>query len=58
MYADSYKKNPTVGVAGSGVINIRDRLGSIGGRVELVAKPGCGVTLHGSVPISNAANVR
>lgn len=49
--------DPTVEVAGSGVVNICDRLGSIGGRVELVAKPGCGVTLRGSVPISTAANV-
>jgi len=44
--------DPSAEATGSGVINIRDRLGSIGGGVDLVAKPGSGVTLRGYVTIA------
>lgn len=44
--------DPSAELTGSGVVNIRDRLGSIGGGLDLTAKPGCGVTLRGYVPIA------
>ena len=44
--------DPSAEATGSGVINIRDRLGSIGGGVDLVAKPGSGVTLRGYVTMA------
>ena len=44
--------DPSADSTGSGVVNIRDRLGSIGGGLDLTAKPGSGVTLRGYVPVN------
>jgi signal transduction histidine kinase len=35
---------------GHGVLNIRDRIGAIGGIAEWESSPGSGTRLHGSVP--------
>jgi len=45
----------TVEPAGSGIVNIRDRLGSIGGGLELTARPGGGAILRGHVPVAGRA---
>jgi signal transduction histidine kinase len=36
--------------SGRGLANMRDRLGSVGGRVKLVSAPECGVAVQGWVP--------
>ena len=36
--------------AGSGITNIRDRMASVGGRVEIASMPGAGTTVGGAVP--------
>jgi two-component system, NarL family, sensor kinase len=36
--------------AGTGLTNMRDRIGSLGGRFSLEASPGRGVRVHGTVP--------
>ena len=35
---------------GSGLANMEDRLGAVGGRVKLVSAPECGVAVQGWVP--------
>ena len=35
---------------GSGLANMEDRLGAVGGRVRVVSAPGCGVAVQGWVP--------
>ena len=44
--------DPAAERSGSGVVNVRDRLGSIGGGVDLVTRPGAGVTVRGYVPVA------
>ena len=44
--------DPATERPGSGVVNVRDRLGSIGGGVDLVTRPGAGVTVRGYVPVT------
>src|ERR1700680_678786 len=38
---------------GAGLTNMRDRLGAVGGTIEVASTPGRGSTVHGSVPVSN-----
>jgi signal transduction histidine kinase len=37
---------------GSGVLNMRDRLEALGGRLAVSSRPGGGTTVHGSIPLS------
>ena len=37
--------------AGAGLINMRDRIDTVGGAVEVVSRPGHGTVVRGSVPI-------
>jgi signal transduction histidine kinase len=37
-------------LSGSGLANMKDRLGTVGGRVKVVSAPGCGVAVQGWVP--------
>ncbi len=39
---------------GHGFVNMRDRLGAIGGSLDVESAPGCGVRVRGSVPTSPA----
>jgi len=42
---------------GSGIENMRDRAESVGGRLEVEASPGAGVTVRGAVPLQAASEV-
>jgi signal transduction histidine kinase len=44
----------TIASGGRGLDNIRDRLGAIGGDLEVITKREAGVTVRGSVPIDGA----
>jgi signal transduction histidine kinase len=35
---------------GFGILNMRDRIGAVGGDLEVVSQPGVGTTVHGTVP--------
>lgn len=37
--------------AGTGLVNLRDRLGAVGGTLDLAARPGGGTIVRGAVPI-------
>ncbi|MEP7055544.1 MAG: histidine kinase [Actinomycetota bacterium] len=36
--------------AGSGFLNMQDRLGAVGGRLDVMSSPGAGTTIRGSIP--------
>jgi signal transduction histidine kinase len=36
---------------GQGLIGMRDRIGAVGGRLEIVSSPGAGTTVRGIVPL-------
>ncbi len=36
--------------AGHGFVNMRDRMGALGGVVEVISAPGCGTTIRGHLP--------
>jgi hypothetical protein len=38
---------------GIGLVNMRDRIGAIGGRLEIRSSPGAGATVYGSVPVGD-----
>jgi len=38
-------------VAGHGFVNMGDRLGAIGGRLDVTSQPGAGTTIRGTVPL-------
>jgi signal transduction histidine kinase len=42
--------------AGDGLVGMRDRIGAVGGLLEITSAPGCGTTLRGSVPVSGLAD--
>ncbi len=37
--------------SGRGIVNIRDRLGSVGGGLDVSSSPGAGATVRGHVPL-------
>lgn len=39
------------GGAGAGFVNMRDRLGAVGGDLEVVSAPGAGTTVTGTIPV-------
>jgi signal transduction histidine kinase len=39
------------GGAGHGFVNMRDRLGAVGGDLQIVTAPGAGTTVSGSIPV-------
>jgi signal transduction histidine kinase len=44
--------DPSEPVAGSGLINMKDRLGAAGGTLELQSRPGTGCIVRGRVPVA------
>jgi signal transduction histidine kinase len=42
--------DPATAFAGHGFTNMADRLGALGGSLEVTAKPGCGTMVTGTVP--------
>ncbi|MGZ4771724.1 MAG: sensor histidine kinase, partial [Ilumatobacteraceae bacterium] len=38
---------------GHGFVNMRDRMGSFGGRIDVVSAVGAGTTIRGHVPLEN-----
>jgi signal transduction histidine kinase len=49
--------DPGVTGAGTGLQNIGDRLGALGGRLTIVSAPGSGTTIAGAVPLRGGAAV-
>ena len=41
---------------GHGFVNMADRLGAFGGRVDVVSSPGSGTTITGTIPLSLATD--
>ncbi len=39
------------GVQGSGLVNLHDRVGAVGGELRILAEPGGGTTVHGRLPL-------
>ncbi len=46
------------GAAGHGFVNMADRLGAFGGRIEVVSAPGTGVAITGTIPLDQPATPR
>jgi signal transduction histidine kinase len=46
--------DPEMISAGAGLANMRDRIGALGGEVTVVARPGGGVVVRGSLPVEVA----
>ena len=45
----------TTSSGGRGIVNLRDRLGAIGGKLEVTAERDVGVVVRGYVPVNGAA---
>ncbi len=45
--------DPAVGGAGHGFVNMRDRLGAIGGTLEVTSAAGAGTTIAGRIPLES-----
>jgi signal transduction histidine kinase len=43
--------------ATGGIVNMRDRVGAAGGKIEIVSRPGRGTTVMGSVPLRQEARL-
>ena len=43
---------------GDGLIGMRDRIGAVGGTVEITSAPGRGTTVRGTVPLGESATTR
>jgi len=57
--ADDGNGFDTAGPVGHGFVNMRDRLGAIGGQLTVTSTPGAGATVEGVVPLpTTAANLR
>jgi signal transduction histidine kinase len=52
VHDDGAGFDPTTARAGHGFTNMADRLGALGGSLEVTAKPGCGTTVTGTVPVA------
>jgi len=37
---------------GEGLVGMHDRIGAVGGELEIVSSPGAGTTVRGSVPLN------
>ena len=48
--------DPAAEKDGVGLVNMRDRLTAVGGKLEIRSFPGAGATVHGSVPVVPGAN--
>ena len=48
---DGVGMDVAVAVVGVGLVSMRDRIGAVGGDVEVVSSPGQGTTVRGSVPV-------
>lgn len=46
------------GQKSSGLINLRDRVGAMGGHVQIVSAPGQGTRVEGHIPLSAEPSVR
>jgi signal transduction histidine kinase len=47
--------------AGMGFVTMRDRIGAVGGELEIISEPGAGVTVHVSIaeaPLRPSSEVR
>ena len=40
---------------GDGLIGMRDRIGAIGGTLDITSSPGQGTTVHGTIPVAEAS---
>jgi len=40
---------------GDGLIGMRDRVGAIGGTLDITSSPGQGTTVHGTIPTAEAS---
>ncbi len=40
---------------GHGFVNMRDRMGSVGGDLKVISAPGAGTTVRGTIPLEPAA---
>ncbi|WP_232663640.1 sensor histidine kinase [Pseudonocardia sp. TRM90224] len=47
--------DPGHGGSGHGFVNMRDRLGAVGGELEIVSAPGAGATISGTIPVPATA---
>jgi signal transduction histidine kinase len=56
--ADDGNGFDTAGPVGHGFVNMRDRLGAIGGQLTLTSSPGAGATVEGTVPLPRPATNR
>jgi signal transduction histidine kinase len=54
VHDDGAGFDPAVGGAGHGFVNMRDRLGAIGGTLEVTSAPGSGTTITGQIPLTEA----
>jgi signal transduction histidine kinase len=52
---DGVGRGQPVSGNGEGVIGMRDRIGAVGGELEIVSSPGAGTTVRGTVPLNGAA---
>jgi signal transduction histidine kinase/uncharacterized membrane protein len=52
VHDDGAGFDPAVGGAGHGFVNMRDRLGAIGGSLEVSSAPGAGTTIAGRIPLT------
>ena len=46
--------DPTAATRGAGITNMADRLGAVGGRLEIRSSPGGGTEVSGRVPVWDA----
>jgi signal transduction histidine kinase len=46
--------DPQLDSPGRGIVNIRDRLGSIGGGLDVTSRPGAGATVRGYIPLAGS----
>ena len=44
-----------IGGTGDGLIGMRDRVGAVGGTLDITSSPGQGTTVHGTIPTAEAS---
>jgi signal transduction histidine kinase len=54
VHDDGAGFDPAIGGAGHGFVNMRDRLGAIGGTLEVTSAPGSGTTITGRIPLAES----